>query len=35
MLTLALPTSIYLCPLPTDMRKSFDTLTAIVREGLG
>ena len=35
MLTLALPTSIYLCPLPTDMRKSFDTLAAIVREGLG
>ena len=34
MLTLALPTNIYLCLVPTDMRKSFDTLAAIVRDGL-
>ena len=34
MLTLALPTNSYLCLVPTDMRKSFDTLAAIVRDGL-
>ena len=34
MLTLALPTNIYLCLTPMDMRKSFDTLAAIVRDGL-
>jgi transposase len=26
---------IYVCLAPTDMRKSFDSLTALVREGLG
>jgi transposase len=26
---------IYLCTSPTDMRKGFDTLAALVREGLG
>jgi transposase len=26
---------VYLCTLPTDMRKGFDTLAALVREGLG
>jgi transposase len=26
---------IYVCLTPTDMRKSFDTLAAVVREGLG
>jgi transposase len=26
---------IYVCLTPTDMRKSFDSLTALVREGLG
>jgi len=26
---------IYVCLAPTDMRKSFDTLAALVREGLG
>jgi transposase len=34
MLTLALPTQIYLCAAPTDMRKSFDSLAAIVRDHL-
>lgn len=34
MLTLALPANIYLCLAPADMRKSFDTLAAIVRDGL-
>jgi transposase len=32
MLTLALPTPIYLCLAPTDMRKSFDSLAALVRD---
>jgi len=26
---------IHLCTLPTDMRKGFDTLAALVRDGLG
>ena len=26
---------IWLCTRPTDMRKSFDTLAALVRQGLG
>ncbi len=26
---------VFLCTLPTDMRKGFDTLAALVREGLG
>lgn len=34
MLTLALPTQIYLCLAPTDMRKSFDSLAALVRDEL-
>jgi transposase len=34
MLTLALPTRIYLCLAPTDMRKRFDSLAAVVREQL-
>ena len=34
MLTLALPTRIYLCLAPTDMRKSFDSLAALVRDEL-
>jgi len=33
-LTLALPHQIYLCVAPTDMRKSFDSLAAIVRDHL-
>ena len=34
---LSLPPSvrIWLCTTPTDMRKSFDTLAALVRQGLG
>ncbi len=34
MLTLALPTQVYLCLTPTDMRKSFDSLAALVRDEL-
>jgi transposase len=34
MLTLALPTQIYLCVTPTDMRKSFDSLATLVRDHL-
>lgn len=34
MLTLALPARIYLCLAPTDMRKSFDSLAALVRDEL-
>jgi transposase len=34
MLTLALPTPIYLGLAPTDMRKSFDALAALVRDEL-
>jgi transposase len=34
MLTLALPTRVYLCLAPTDMRKSFDSLAAVVSEQL-
>jgi len=35
MLTLALPGRIFLCTLPTDMRKSFDGLAALVSQHLG
>ncbi len=35
MLNLSELVRIYVCLTPTDMRKSFDSLTAIVREGLG
>lgn len=35
MLSLSLPTHVYLCLTPTDMRKSFDTLAAVVRDQLG
>ena len=35
MLSLALPGKVYLCLTPTDMRKSFDGLSALVRSGLG
>jgi transposase len=31
MLSLALPGRVFLCTLPTDMRKGFDTLAALVR----
>ena len=34
MLNLAPPVRIWLCTQPTDMRKSFDTLAALVRQGL-
>ena len=34
MLTLALPTQVYLCLTPSDMRKSFDSLAALVRDEL-
>ena len=34
MLTLALTAQVYLCLTPTDMRKSFDSLAAIVRDEL-
>lgn len=30
-----LPVRIFLCTSPTDMRKGFDTLAVLVREGLG
>lgn len=35
MLSLTLPGRIYLCLPPTDMRKSFDGLAAVVHAGLG
>lgn len=35
MLSLSELVRIYVCLAPTDMRKSFDTLAAVVREGLG
>jgi len=34
-LSLSLPGRIFLCTLPTDMRKSFDTLAALVQSHLG
>jgi len=34
-LNLALPGRVFLCTLPTDMRKSFDTLAALVQTHLG
>lgn len=34
MLSLALPGRIFVCTLPTDMRKSFDTLARLVQEHL-
>ena len=35
MLNLALPNRVFLCTLPTDMRKSFDTLAGLVEQQLG
>jgi transposase len=35
MLSLALPGRVFLCTLPTDMRKSFDTLAGLVQKELG
>lgn len=35
MLNLSLPSRVYLCTLPTDMRKSFDSLSGLVQEHLG
>src|SRR5271167_4511860 len=35
MLTLSLPARVFLCTLPTDMRKSFDSLSGLVRSHLG
>ena len=35
MLRLSLPGRVFLCTLPTDMRKSFDTLAALVESHLG
>ena len=35
MLNLTLPGRIFLCTLPTDMRKSFDALTGLVEQALG
>ncbi len=35
MLSLRLPTRVLLCTLPTDMRRSFDSLAGMVREHLG
>jgi transposase len=35
MLSLSLPGRVFLCTLPTDMRKSFDTLACLVQEHLG
>jgi transposase len=34
-LSLSLPGRVFLCTLPTDMRKSFDTLAALVKSHLG
>jgi transposase len=35
MLSLPEPVQIYFCMQPTDMRKGFDSLAAVVRDGLG
>ena len=35
MLSLSLPGRVFLCTLPTDMRKSFDSLAGLVQEHLG
>jgi transposase len=35
MLSLSLPGRIFLCTLPTDMRKSFDSLAGLVQQHLG
>jgi len=35
MLSLALPGRVFLCTLPTDMRKSFDSLAGVVEQQLG
>ena len=35
MLSLSLPGRVFLCTLPTDMRKSFDTLACLVQQALG
>ncbi len=35
MLNLSLPGRVFLCTLPTDMRKSFDSLTGLVEQELG
>src|ERR1043165_6482941 len=35
MLSLTLPGRVFLCTLPTDMRKSFDSLSGLVQEQLG
>ena len=35
MLNLSLPGRVFLCTLPTDMRKGFDTLAALVQQQLG
>jgi transposase len=35
MLNLSLPGRVFLCLLPTDMRKSFDTLAGLVEQQLG
>jgi hypothetical protein len=35
MLNLSLPGRVFLCTLPTDMRKSFDSLVGLVEQQLG
>jgi transposase len=35
MLSLSLPGRVFLCTLPTDMRKSFDSLAGLVQQHLG
>ena len=35
MLNLALPNRVFLCTVPTDMRKSFDSLAGLVEQQLG
>lgn len=35
MLSLSLPGRVFLCTLPTDMRKSFDSLAGLVEQELG
>jgi transposase len=35
MLNLSLPGRVFLCTLPTDMRKSFDSLAGLVEQQLG
>jgi len=35
MLSLSLPGRVFLCTVPTDMRKSFDTLACLVQQALG